>query len=144
MVRLLPEHRLAELSEVTEDDLAESSLILLNEEHCPNEAILDACGSPERHVACLGADLRATSIETVRRMVAASGGCTLLPALSLLASPQSQRRLEICPYKGRHDFRRVGLVWRKSCPRGEEMALLARLIRQNLPEGVRVVSEVAA
>lgn len=139
-------HPLARLTQVTEKDLAESDLILLNEGHCLRDQALAICGEQVQHAEVLGSDLRAASLETARGMVAAGMGCTLMPALSLMASPEPTKGLEIRPFDAGNAERRIGLVWRRSSPRGDDLRLLARFIRQNLPDGagVKVVPETAS
>lgn len=133
-----PKHPLAAQTEVTEEDLAESDLILLNEGHCLREQALAICGKQARHAAIFGSDLRAASLETARGMVAAGMGCTLMPALSLMAGPESSNDLEVRPFKARDVSRRIGLVWRRRSPRSDEFRQLATFIRSNLPAGIGV------
>jgi LysR family hydrogen peroxide-inducible transcriptional activator len=135
-----PRHPLAGLSEVREDDLVDSGLILLNEGHCLREQALAVCGHRVRHGAMVGSDLRAASLETARQMVAAGMGCTLMPALSLKANPEPSPRIEIRPFGARDTSRRIGLVWRRSYPRGDDMERLADFIRGRLPDGVTAIT----
>jgi LysR family transcriptional regulator, hydrogen peroxide-inducible genes activator len=78
------------------------------------------------------------SLETIGQLVAAGLGCTLLPAL---AARQSllPKQLAIRPMRSRNDSRRIGLVWRRGYPKAQELALLAKLVRENPPEGTRPV-----
>ena len=73
-------HALARRSTLTLHDLAHERLLLLEDGHCLRDQALDVCtlaGSGERN------GFRATSLETLRQMVAANVGVTLLPALSV-------------------------------------------------------------
>ncbi len=88
----------------------------------------------------LGSDLRAASLETARQMVAAGMGCTLMPALSLKTNPEPSTRIEIRPFGARDASRRIGLVWRRSYPRGDDMERLADFIRGRLPDGVTAIT----
>ena len=72
-------HRLARRAQVRTSDLDEETLLLLEDGHCLRDQALAVCarsGIREKQ------DFRATSIETLRQMVAAGVGITLLPMLA--------------------------------------------------------------
>jgi len=52
--------------------------LLLEDGHCLRDQALAVCGFPSHGLE----DFRASSLETLRQMVAAGMGCTLLPALA--------------------------------------------------------------
>lgn len=139
-----PDHPLAALTEVTEDDLAEANLILLNEGHCLRDQALAVCGKRFQQEAMPGSDLRAASLETARQMVAAGMGCTLMPALSLTASRHLAMDVEVRPFRAGDARRRIGLVWRRSSPRQADMQQLARSIQMHLPDNVTCLAEPPA
>ncbi|GAA0529462.1 LysR family hydrogen peroxide-inducible transcriptional activator [Rhizomicrobium palustre] len=124
-------HGLAKTKTIDPAELADEKLLLLADGHCLREQTLAVCG--QIGARSDAADFRATSLETIRQMVAAGLGATLLPALAL-----SKDGLCIRPLKG-PPYRRIGLVWRKSFPRQDDMQLLAKTIKAHLPEGVRGV-----
>ena len=71
---------LAERSSLTMDELHDLQLLLLEDGHCLRDQALDVChlaGASEK------SEFRATSLETLRQMVAAGVGVTLLPALAV-------------------------------------------------------------
>ena len=114
-----------------EDDLRGKKLLLLTEGHCLRDQALAICGTTDRDAE---GDFRATSLETIRQMVATGMGSTLLPAMAcgdLLDAAVTARPLE-------GDVGRcIGLVWRRSYPRISDLHLLARTLRDHLPDGVR-------
>ncbi len=116
-----------------EDDLRGKKLLLLTEGHCLRDQALAICGTTDRDAE---GDFRATSLETIRQMVATGLGSTLLPAMAcgdLLDAAVTARPLE-------GDVgRRIGLVWRHSYPRIPDLHLLARTLRDHLPDGVHRV-----
>lgn len=136
-----PDHPLAALDEVSEDDLADTNLILLNEGHCLREQALAVCGRQFSQGTLLTNDLRAASLETARQMVAAGLGCTLMPALSLTATQHLATDVAVRPFSARDARRNIGLVWRRSSSRLAEMQHLASFIRQHLPANVTAVEE---
>ena len=131
-----PQHSLAQAEWVAEGDLQDETLLLLADGHCLRGQALAACGrqaEPEEG----SDDFRAVSLETICQLVSAGLGCTLLPALA--ARRSLSQSLAIRPMRSRNDSRRIGLVWRRGYPRAQELALLARLVRENVPEGTRPV-----
>jgi Transcriptional regulator len=138
-----PDDPLATLAEVTEDDLADANLILLNEGHCLRDQALAVCRRQLNQESVPGSDLRAASLETARQMVAAGLGCTLMPALSLTASRHLAMDVEVRPFRAKDARRCIGLVWRRSSPREADMHQLAALIRKHLPANVTAAGETA-
>ena len=70
---------IATAKHVRTSDLNDQSLLLLEDGHCLRDQALEVCrmsGARER------AGFRATSLETLRQMVAAGMGMTLLPELA--------------------------------------------------------------
>ncbi|MGH8242814.1 MAG: LysR substrate-binding domain-containing protein, partial [Steroidobacteraceae bacterium] len=78
LVAMPESHRLAAKKRVKASDLHGQKLLLLEEGHCLRDQALEVCeraGTEEQ-------DFRATSLETLRQMVAAGLGITLLPRLA--------------------------------------------------------------
>jgi LysR family hydrogen peroxide-inducible transcriptional activator len=123
-------HRLAGRARLDAGDLTGERLLLLAEGHCMREQALAVCG---RLIdAGRGADWRATSLETLRQLVAAGAGITVLPAL---ATDPEDRRIIALPLEG--NGRQVALVWRTGDGRAAAYRLLAGPIRRALPASVR-------
>lgn len=131
------EHVLAGRKQVREADLAEETVLLLDEGHCLREQALSLCARNGARSEGGTGDFRATSIETLRQMVAAGMGTTLVPALSLVTE---LRAVQAVPFANPAPARRLGLCWRGTHPRGSDHRLLAECIRANLPERVRAVT----
>jgi LysR family hydrogen peroxide-inducible transcriptional activator len=111
----LPEHhRLAKQASVRIADLADESLLLLEEGHCLRDQALEVCSRislQERQ------DFRATSLETLRQMVAAGAGVTLMPELASRGAYGNARGVVIRPLVRPTPHRQIGAVWRKSSAR---------------------------
>lgn len=122
-------HRLAGQERIDPAELAGERLLLLDEGHCLREQALAVCS--RRNDGHGGADYRATSLETLRQIVAGGAGVTLLPAL---AAADGDRRLALLPLAG-DPGRTVALVWRQGDPRDAAYRLLAPPIRKALPRG---------
>ncbi|HEY0800556.1 MAG TPA: LysR substrate-binding domain-containing protein, partial [Steroidobacteraceae bacterium] len=67
-------------------------------------------------------DFRATSLETLRQMVVAGLGITLLPEMAVESPFGSQRGLTIRQFTKPAPSRTVGAVWRKSSTREAAIA----------------------
>lgn len=76
-------HALAKLKVIKQQHLADKNLLLLEEGHCMRDQALAVCNQlqvPETQ------GFRGTSLETLRHMVTAGVGMTLMPKLACLAS----------------------------------------------------------
>ncbi len=120
-------HPLAQRKTLTVDDLNHASLLLLEDGHCLRDQALDVCrlsGAQEE------AGFRATSLETLRQMVAAGVGVTLLPALSVrppIVQPEGTRLVK---FRKPAPSRRIALVWRKSSALDSFLHHVAEVIGQ--------------
>lgn len=126
---------LAQKAEVVEADLVDASLLLLEDGHCLRDQALAVCGFPARG----GEDFRASSLETLRQMVAAGVGCTLLPLLAARTAPPSESLIELRPFASPAPYRAIGLAVRRGFPRMEMVQTLAAFIRRYAPDGVTVI-----
>jgi LysR family transcriptional regulator, hydrogen peroxide-inducible genes activator len=86
-------------------------------------------------------DFRATSLETISEMVAAGIGCTLLPSMAV-PHLTARQRLDVRPLKAAKAHRRIGLLWRPSFPRSEDLEVLGRFVQELLPECVEPIGTV--
>ena len=135
-------HKLAGEAAVTERQLGGERLLLLSEGHCLRDQALAICGEQLGENASASDDVRASSLETVCRMVAAGLGCTLLPALSLQHLAREGGGITVRPFRAAVDYRRLGLVWRSTFPRRDDLIALAGFIQKHLPDTVRPVREI--
>jgi LysR family hydrogen peroxide-inducible transcriptional activator len=115
VVAMPRDHRLAARKRVKAADLEDETLLLLEEGHCLRDQALDVCGSVRVHEE---QDFRATSLETLRQMVAAGLGITLLPRLAAEGPIAGARGLEFRPFSPPSPSRMVGAAWRPSTTRG--------------------------
>jgi len=128
------QHDLASLASLTMAQLSDETLLLLEDGHCLRDQALDVCrlsGAQER------TGFRATSLETLRQMVAAGVGVTLLPALSVHAPIVQPANIQLVPFRAPAPSRQIALVWRKSSALDGFLRILAdcigTLARAQLP-----------
>jgi LysR family hydrogen peroxide-inducible transcriptional activator len=124
-------HALAARHDLKLADLAEQSLLLLEDGHCLREQALEVC-----HMAGAGerSGFRATSLETLRQMVASNVGITLLPTLSVKPPVAQADNVHLVEFRGHPPSRRIAMVWRKSSAMGEFLGELAKVFKALPPE----------
>ncbi|HEV2607221.1 MAG TPA: LysR substrate-binding domain-containing protein [Xanthomonadaceae bacterium] len=125
-------HALAKRNTLSLHDLAHERLLLLEDGHCLRDQALDVCtlaGSGERN------GFRATSLETLRQMVAANVGITLLPTLSVKPPVAHSDDIHLLRFRDSHPSRRIGMVWRRSSAMAGFLLKLADVFR-DLPKAL--------
>jgi LysR family hydrogen peroxide-inducible transcriptional activator len=127
-------HRLAARTQVRIDDLKDETLLLLEDGHCLRDQALEVCSRVTVHEA---QDYRATSLETLRQMVAAGHGVTLLPELAVTAPVGVTQGLAVRPFDAPPPSRTIGAVWRKSTTRGAAIEAIAATVRATLREDLQ-------
>jgi len=128
LVALPERHRLAAHETLRVADLKGEPLLLLEDGHCLRDQALEVCsraGVREQQ------DFRATSLETLRQMVAAGAGVTLLPELAGRGAYRSARGVVLRPFARPAPLRHVGAVWRKSTARRAAIDALCTLIAEH-------------
>ncbi len=125
VIALPKDHRLAERTTVKLDDLNGDSLLLLEDGHCLRDQAMDICSRADLDE---DQDYRATSLETLRQMVAAGMGVTLLPELSAIGPFASEKSVLIKPFPKPVPGRVIGAVWRKSSTRSAAIKAVNEVI----------------
>jgi len=140
MVALPANHPLAEQDYIQHKALQQQCVLLLEEGHCLREQALDICRTNDHGT---GEEFKATSLETLRQMVAAGVGCTLLPALAAAPAARFPMKsmIETRPFAEPAPIRIIGVVWRRSFPRAKIVHNLKALILAHLPPGTVAVCQ---
>lgn len=117
-------HPLSSAKTINLKDLKNETLMLLEDSHCLSGQALEACqwaGLKRTH------DFRATSIETLRQMVANGLGVTLVPKMAIRKDDPGiiYKPLDKTSKAGRT----IGLVWRKGYPHTDLMQRFATIIQ---------------
>jgi LysR family hydrogen peroxide-inducible transcriptional activator len=118
-------HKLAQRSTIKVADLSHETLLLLEDGHCLRDQALDICAGTDVHEK---QDFRATSLETLRQMVASGVGITLLPELAARGAYGNARGVAIRPFAKPVPTRTIGAVWRKSSARRTVILALCKQI----------------
>lgn len=120
-----PNHPLSQKQSVTLADLKDETILTLEDGHCLRDQAMGYCFTA-------GADedkrFKATSLETLRYMVASGSGITLLPKLAVMNQPESNM---ICyrDFAEPQPTREITAVIRANYPRMEAVRKLVATIK---------------
>ena len=120
-----PSHALAERSFVTFDDLHNQKILTLEDGHCLRDQAMGYCfsaGAEEDH------SFRATSLETLRYMVASNMGITLLPQLATM-NYAPQKHIHYIPFQEPQPIREIVLLCRNGYARMQSVSAIVSHIR---------------
>lgn len=133
-------HPLATQTQVTTEQLKQETMLLLGSGHCFRDHVLEVCPEFARfstNAEGIRRSFEGSSLETIKHMVAAGMGVTLVPRLSvpkeaLALKPRRKRDedpyVKYLPFEGDPPKRRVVLAWRRSFTRYEAIAALRNAI----------------
>ena len=136
-------HWLANEPQVSSEQLRNETMLLLGNGHCFRDHVLEVCPEFARyasHADGMRKSFEGSSLETIKHMVAAGMGITLVPRLSVpdfkpackRASARDASPVRYLPvvdaHGGQPPTRRVVLAWRRSFTRYEAIAALRNAI----------------
>jgi LysR family hydrogen peroxide-inducible transcriptional activator len=132
-------HGKAEWQTVTPEDLDGESVLLLEDGHCLRDQALAVCHA---HRGVESKSYSATSLETLRQLVGAGMGVTLMPEFAVPLVDRANRgkraagaggNVRYIPFSEDDvPYRTLGLCWRKTSTRAELLADLAKVLRTSL------------
>jgi LysR family hydrogen peroxide-inducible transcriptional activator len=122
-------HRLAQKSSIKVEDLHHETLLLLEDGHCLRDQALDICSSTDVHEK---QDFRATSLETLRQMVATGAGITLLPEMASQGAYGKAQGVVVRPFTRPSPVRKIGAVWRKTSGRVPAIEAICKVIETHV------------
>ena len=124
-----PGHAKARLSQVTTKDLEGEEVLLLEDGHCFRDQALEVC---QAHRGIESKSYSATSLETLRQLVTAGVGVTLIPQLAVPASA-NEGEVHYIPFSNTgpdQPMRSLGLCWRATSTRAELLQQVAEMLRE--------------
>lgn len=161
-------HALANQKTITAEQLKKETMLLLGNGHCFRDHVLEVCPEFARFSSDaegMRRNFEGSSLETIKHMVAAGMGVTLVPRLSVPAGaldegckatatavavdPSSGTGLgsgdgiymRYLPFDGDPPMRRVVLAWRRSFTRYEAIAALRNAVYACELPGVKRLSD---
>jgi LysR family hydrogen peroxide-inducible transcriptional activator len=137
-------HPFGALKQISAEALKSETMLLLGNGHCFRDHVLEVCPEFARFSSDaegIRKSFEGSSLETIKHMVAAGMGVTLVPRLSVpkdaIDVPTKRRKSEetyvrylpiIDPMGGEPPTRRVVLAWRRSFTRYEAIAALRNAV----------------
>lgn len=148
------QHALASQNSVSTDELKKETMLLLGNGHCFRDHVLEVCPEFARFSSDtegIRKSFEGSSLETIKHMVAAGMGITLVPRLGVptgaLVAKTRRHADSLVKYLpiddelgGEPPSRRVVLVWRRSFTRYEAIAALRNAIYACELPGVKRLS----
>lgn len=144
LVALPPHHPWAQRKTIDAGELKNETMLLLGTGHCFRDQVLEVCPELSRYSATsegIQRTFEGSSLETIRHMVAAGVGVTVLPESALSAPGTKNNMLTYVPFSTPVPYRRVVLIWRKSFPRTTAIDALIRAIRDSDLPGVEFLPD---
>ncbi len=147
-------HPLARNDSISTEELKAETMLLLGTGHCFRDHVLEVCPEFARfssNAEGIRKSFEGSSLETIKHMVAAGMGVTLVPRLSIpkaallskgkaKGNGQEDGFIKYLPFGGEAPTRRVVLVWRRSFTRYEAIASLRNAIYACELPGVKRLS----
>jgi LysR family hydrogen peroxide-inducible transcriptional activator len=143
VVALPRNHEWKDLDRIPPEDLASQDLMLLGAGHCFRDQVIKACPDCMSGDSELTRTLEGGSLETIRHMVAAGTGITVLPRTSILPSQKNESLIITKPFAKPSPSRTVAIAWRKHYPRKEAIFTIRDTIQNSPLEGVDIIQSVA-
>ncbi len=155
MIAVPSTHELASREAISAEELKAQTMLLLGNGHCFRDHVLEVCPEFARfssNAEGIRKSFEGSSLETIKHMVAAGMGVTVVPQLSVpknalntqLAGVKSARSaikkraakmdddeqpyVRYIPFEGNPPTRRVVLAWRRSFTRYEAIAALRNAV----------------
>lgn len=131
MVALPNGHALTKKKKLSANDLLDDTMLLLKTGNCFRDQVVELCPScinPLNKNSKIQKTLESSSIETIRQMVAAGVGITILPSLSVDPKSNMKGLLEYRPFSKPVPYREIIIAYRKSYPRTKAVEFIKESI----------------
>jgi LysR family hydrogen peroxide-inducible transcriptional activator len=137
-------HPWANRKSIAAEDLKQQNMLLLGSGHCFRDQVLEVCPELSRFAASsegIQRTFEGSSLETIRHMVAAGIGITVMPRTSVPKEERNNKLLRYIPFERPIPDRRVVLAWRKSFPRAAAIEALAQSVYACQLQDVNMLSQ---
>jgi LysR family transcriptional regulator, hydrogen peroxide-inducible genes activator len=146
LVAVPARHPLAQRRSIGSAELKQETMLLLGTGHCFRDQVLEVCPEFARFASDaegIRKSFEGSSLETIRYMVAAGMGITVVPQLSVRTWDRSDgpsEQVVYLPFDAPVPTRRVVLAWRRSFTRYEAIAALRNAVYACALDGVTRLS----
>lgn len=129
LVAMPGDHELVNSKTLNSQQLPVEELLLLEEGHCFSEHALEAC-----HMKRLAqsSTFQGTSLYTLIQMVASGQGMTFVPEMAVNSALINIENIHFRPLSEPGPHRQIGLAWRPSCSKKQDLLVLADTLKQSL------------
>ena len=134
IVALPKNHQLTKKKSIRADDLIQETLLLLRTGNCFRDQVMAACPACKSDTFSrntIQKTLESSSIETIRQMVAAGSGVTVLPATSINEDMGLNSLLAFRPFAKPVPQRDIAIAYRNSYPRLKLIDLVSKAVSQS-------------
>jgi len=143
IVAVPAQHKWATEQSLSNEDLKQETMLLLGSGHCFRDQVLEVCPEMSRFSASddgIQRSFEGSSLETIRHMVAAGLGITLLPVSAVAEQQVLEKDLvKYIPIKKPVPNRRIVLAWRRSFTRSAAIDALAQAVFSCELPGVKML-----
>jgi len=115
---------------VSISDIDKNNLILLSDGNCLKDEVLDFCHLSRKATS----KIQATSLETLKYLVAGGNGSTFIPELALCDDKKMKGLIHYYAFVEKTAHREIVLVTREQFSRPDEIRLLYQKMKENLPK----------
>jgi LysR family transcriptional regulator, hydrogen peroxide-inducible genes activator len=146
LVAVPASHPLAQRQSISSAELKQETMLLLGTGHCFRDQVLEVCPEFARFSSDaegIRKSFEGSSLETIRYMVAAGMGITVVPKLSVRTWDRTDGpigQVVYLPFDAPVPTRRVVLAWRRSFTRYEAIAALRNAVVACALDGVTRLS----
>ncbi len=146
LVAVPAQHPLAQRQSISSEELKQETMLLLGSGHCFRDQVLEVCPEFARfssNAEGTRKSFEGSSLETIRYMVAAGMGITVVPQRSVRTWDRSEgpnQQVVYLPFDAPVPTRRVVLAWRRSFTRYEAIAALRNAVYACALDGVTRLS----
>ena len=126
-------HAWAKKKEIIAKDLSSEKVLLLNNEHCFSQQVVEACPELSKRSEVL----QGNSLETIRNMVASNLGISVLPKTAT-AINYNNPLVSIIPFKSPVPFRRIAIAYRKSTVRMEAIEKFVLALKDIKSKNIKI------
>jgi len=129
MVAMPTNHSMTKLESINSLKLPREELLLLEEGHCFSEHVIEACRMKEMGK---NSAFQGTSLYTLIQMVANGQGVTFVPEMAINSVLIKVENIQFRPLSEPGPHREIGLAWRPSYPKKEDLLLLGNTFNEFL------------
>lgn len=130
VVAVPEQHDWSKRDDISSRDLSSEDLMLLGAGHCFRDQVIKACPDCMSGSSELTRTLEGGSLETIRYMVAAGTGITVLPCSSVSQQNSQHMDISVRPFQSPTPSRTVAIAWRKNYPRTQAIKAIIKAIKQ--------------